>query len=201
MLPQLLKLAEDDFLLAFALAVSVDPELSNCAQTQNIKAALLSHAISKATFFYSQQPPSPTPRPSQGLHDRIEKPVPPPQNSPDVAKKYINASIKLGCAAAIAQIIDRLVEASSGSDTDSHDCAHQVMLPLVVSCIRLGDAVPVEHFRRLQGQAVEAYLGWVERNAAKFVGRDAGSLIKATLVNGDATVFQSKYVCMPSCLR
>lgn len=71
------------------------------------------------------------------------------------------------------------------------------MIPLVVFCIGLGQAVPPDQLRRLQKATVKGYLDWVEKNMTAFGKEEVGRLIGATAVVGDATVFNSQCVVSP----
>lgn len=189
MLPQLLPVADEDFFREFAGKVYSNTEFPECEDKTHVVPALLSTAISKATFY--------KPKPSQPTYYYYANrpPTTTVTGDLDISKKYVQLCFDLQCPQLIGTVVDRIINISGFSPSDAQECAKSVMLPLatfLTEQIRLNPAVgPIPQVGELRTTAIKFYLDWVENNPRSLDKQEVTKLLDMCVVNGDPAVFMT----------
>ena len=187
-MPQLVALADQQFLHEFASKVFFDEEHPECEDKTHVVPTLLTTAISQATLY------KPKPLLVNPLY-RIHRPGTIVDEPDKAAKIYVQKCFKLGCPQLVGTVIERVISSSSATPTDAEDCAKSIMLPLatfVTEQLRVHpEAPPIPQVETLRTTAMKLYLDWVAKNSRLMDRREVAKLLAMCVVNGDATVFMT----------
>lgn len=142
-LPQLLAIADDDFLRGFSTKVFHDPQLPTSEEKSSVISALLAAAISKATI-YTPPPPPPKPEDFYSYLKPFQPPAPPFDPTFE-AKRYTQLCFDLRCLELVASVVDRALNAPGLSPADVQDCVTTVLVPLFTTLLTLSADPPTRH--------------------------------------------------------
>lgn len=189
MLPQILPVADEDFLREFAGKVFSDKEFPECEDKTHVVPALLSTAISKATFYKKIPPPQAT------YYYAIKQPILTVTGDLDMSKRYIQLCIDLQCPQLIGALIDRVLDTSGLLPSDEREYAKSLLLPLatfLTEQIRLHPTIgPIPQVEKLRATGLKSYLDWVQSNTNSLNKQEFTKLLDMCVVDGDPTVFMT----------
>lgn len=187
MLPQLVNLADEEFLREFAQAVHANVHLPDPDAKAFVVSSLLAAAVHKATFFTAA-----TPTLTYPYHMARQNPSA-AQNQPVTAKAYVQAAYDLHCEEVIGVVIDRVTNTSSLAPDAALTCAQRVMLPLAAFLVEHTRTDPQKQlpsrFIHLQHTAVTQYLSWLEGHLSSVTKTEVDTLLLAASGNGEPELF------------
>ena len=191
MLPQLLPVADEDFLREFATEVFFDKEFPECADKTHVVPTLLTTAIYKAKFY--------NPKPAQSrasyLYPYRHEPEPAVVGDLEKAKKYVQLCFDVECTHLLGNVLDRVMNASGLSALDAQEYAKSVMFPLatfVTEQMCLNPAIgPIPQLENLRSTMTKFFLDGVEKNPSSFNKREIARLLSMCVVDGNPTIFMT----------
>lgn len=193
MFPQFLPTASEDVLRGLATQLFAAEFLPESAEKSAVISTLLSAGITKAAFF---KPPSP---PQQAYYPSWNRPSQPQVSAGDraeLAKRYVQTCIVLGCPELVGNMLDKVGDTSALEAKHAQECARTVMLPVVAACVErmrgTPESVPKEKFEKLKENAVKLYFEWFIANTRAVTRPDVVALINAVVVDGNAATFVRK---------
>ena len=177
MLPQLLDIADEHFLLNFAR------EIEKRADFKNVKSVvihkLLQAAISKADLLYDDS------------HWCMGRGAVEPEDPCRKTKLYMSACRDLGCDDLLGNVIDRLLELKTYPEQEVYECVERTLIPLVIYFFEKlkarDDNTVIPRFRELRIMTVEFYLGFIED--IQSCTHELATLMRISAIDGDPTTF------------
>lgn len=201
MLPQLLVVADGEFLQEFAKQVHADKNLPDSDEKKATLATLLTSAASKTTFYKVNtigMQRTGYPYYSLNAYQR------PTSDQFVLTKAFVQLCIDLDCISAVGSVIERVMDNTGRSSTDIRDCAKFLMLPLVGYFSEQAKAHPdllrVPRFKELQTTAIDTYMNELPltlRSHGTLSKTDVTTLLDAAIVGSDPDVFVKRQVNRP----
>ncbi len=185
MLPQLVNLANADFLHEFASTVALDTSFAPSKSRSAVVSALLGAAIQKACFF---KPPQAV-QPAKRTYQTHTEPIPPEDYSA-TAKLYARKAQELQCAGLVDSIIERVTDTGAMETLHAQTCAVEVMFPLAVSISAQSTNLPAK-FPHLLHVGTNLYLDLLatEGYQSSVMQVHVAVLLDSALASADGSLF------------